>query len=185
MLKATHGCEMNVICPDKSHLDWLALQKQVRFWMTHSIGYIGLELHYNRIPPRLICEQYLGIPTDYKLHCSRGQVLFVLVCTDRTSWLKLDVFMPDWTHRTDVVVHAESSTVPIARPKSWNRMLEIAQCLSRDFPFVRVDLYEVEGKVYFGEMTFTPASGLLHNFSESFLREQGVRMSLFPTDESP
>lgn len=176
VLKATHGCDMNLICTDKSRLSTKKTIHKIRFWMRTNLAYMSLELHYAYIRPRIICEQYLetdGDIIDYKFHCHDGKVLFVLACSERTKGNYRDVFMPDWCHRTDVVVNAECNPKGVQKPGAYERMVEIAQRLSEGFPFVRVDLYEVDGKVYFGEMTFTPATGVLWHFTDAFLLEQG------------
>lgn len=176
VLKATHGCDMNLICTDKAELSLEAVKKKVNFWLHMNLAYMALELHYSYIQPRILCEKNLdteGGIIDYKFHCHNGQVLFVLVCSERSDGNYRDVFMPDWTPRPEVVVNAKCNPSGIKKPASYERMLEIAKKLSEEFPFVRVDLYEVNGKIYFGELTFTPAAGILEHFSDEFLLEQG------------
>lgn len=176
VLKATHGCDMNLICKNKEQLSQKASRHEMEFWMHTNLAYMSLELHYAYIQPRIICEQYLETAEDimdYKFHCHNGKVLFVLVCSERTKGNYRDVFMPDWTHRSDVVVKAECNPNGIQKPEMYDRMMEVARVLSEGFPFVRVDLYEVDGKVYFGELTFTPATGVLWHFTDAFLLEQG------------
>lgn len=176
VLKATHGCDMNLICADKEQLSQSAARNKMRFWMRTNLAYMSLELHYAHIRPRMLCEQYLETDSDmmdYKFHCHNGNVLFVLVCSERKKGNYRDVFMPDWTHRPEAVVNAKCNPNKIQKPENYQKMLEIARVLSEDFPFVRVDLYEVQGKVYFGELTFTPATGVLSHFSDQFLLEQG------------
>ena len=85
----------------------------------------------------------------------------------------LDIFTMDWEAKPEAIVGAKNNPNELKKPETFQQMTEIANKLSEGFPFVRVDLYEVEGKVYFGEMTFTPATGLLFHFSEEFLLEQG------------
>lgn len=176
VLKATHGCDMNLICVNKGQLSRRAARRKMHFWMRTNLAYMSLELHYAYIRSRILCEQYLetdGDIIDYKFHCHNGTVLFVLVCSERRSGNYRDVFMPDWTHRPEVVVNAKCNPHEIQKPDNYQKMLEIAQILSAEFPFVRVDLYEVQGKVYFGELTFTPATGVLSHFTDAFLLEQG------------
>lgn len=176
VLKATHGCDMNFICKDKEVVNWKKLEKQVEFWLANNWAYIALELHYLRIPPRLICEQFLESSDeiiDYKFFCCNGKLQFIEVCSERSKGPYLDVFMPDWSYRAGVIVGAKNCPKQIKQPEHFEQMKKIAEDLAADFSFVRVDLYEVNEKIYFGEMTFTPATGVLIHFSEEFLIEQG------------
>ena len=181
VLKATHGCDMNYICRDKKELDLKKVKKKINFWLKNNLAYISLELHYAKIPPRIMCERFLeseGEIIDYKFFCCNGEVRFIEVCTERSKGPYLDIFMPDWTWRSGVIVGAKNNPDRIEKPKQFDRMKEIAAGLAEGLPFVRVDLYEVNGQVYFGEMTFTPATGVLFHFSEEFLIEQGKRFLL-------
>lgn len=176
VLKATHGCDMNYICLNRSKMDLNKLQKRVNFWLKTNIAYMSLELHYKEIRPRILCEQYLdahGQITDYKFHCHNGQILFILTCTDRSGENFRNIYMPDWTHRPDAIINAKCNPEGVKKPEKLAMMLEIAEKLSDGFPFVRVDLYEVDGRVYFGELTFTPATGVMNHFTDDFLLEQG------------
>lgn len=178
VLKATHGCDMNYICSNKSEFDAKDVKRRVNLWLHTSIAYMSLELHYVKIRPRIICEMYLENQSDiidYKFHCYGGEVLFVLVCTERSGGDYRDVFMTDWTHRPDAIIHTKMNPNGVEKPEKYDLMLKIAKTLSEDHSFVRVDLYEVQGKVYFGELTFTPATGVLNHFTDEFLLEQGRR----------
>lgn len=180
MLKATHGCDMNYACLDKSKIDIKGLCKRINFWLRYNFAYMSLELHYAQITPRIICEKYLETKdeiVDYKFHCCNGKVQFVLVCSERSKELLLNVFMPDWTPRQEVLIDTKCNLAGISKPKQLERMIEIAEKLAQGFPFVRVDLYEVDERIYFGELTFTPATGVMPYFNDSFLLEQGEKWS--------
>lgn len=176
VLKATHGCDMTYICLDKTKLELKKLRRKIWFWTHLKWGYLSLEIHYNKIQPRILCEKCLETEEeiiDYKFHCSNGKVLFLLICTERSNGPYLDVFMPNWEPRPEVIIKAKNNPKGITKPRKLKEMIAIAEKLSKSIPFVRVDLYEVDGKIYFGELTFTPATGVLTNFSDEFLREQG------------
>ena len=177
VLKATHGCDMNYLCKEKAHIVEKELKRQVNFWLNHNLAFISLELHYLNIKPRVICEAFLETGDreiiDYKFFCFHGEVRFVEVCSERSKGPYLDIFTMDWEAKPEAIVGAKNNPNELKKPETFQQMTEIANKLSEGFPFVRVDLYEVEGKVYFGEMTFTPATGLLFHFSEEFLLEQG------------
>lgn len=136
------------------------------------------EIHYHKIRPRLIiAEQYLGAVTDYKVWCFGGEPYCILACADRTSSsVALMVYDLDWKARPDVMaedgIHKVGST-DLPKPVSFGKMLEAASILAEGFPQVRVDFYDVNGTLYFGEMTFTSMCGRMRYFTPEFLKELG------------
>lgn len=98
--------------------------------------------------------------TDYKLMCFNGKVKCSFTCTERRSsdGLKVTFFDPDW-NKMQFERHYPASTKPIKRPQNYDLMVQLAEKLSKDIPFVRVDFYEINGCVYFGELTFYPGGG--------------------------
>ncbi|MGI5872571.1 MAG: ATP-grasp fold amidoligase family protein [Bacillota bacterium] len=187
-LKCNHGCAYNIICKDKKHINWKKTKKKLNHWMKTKYGNYALELHYNAIKPRIICEKYLeqlgdkGL-IDYKFYCFNGKPAFTLVCFNRERGLKLQCYDNNWNH-LDYVIGSMKSDVQIPKPQYLNRMLEIAQILSKPFPFVRVDLYEVDGKIYFSEMTFSPNTGMFTYYNDEMLIKYGELLKLpEPTNE--
>lgn len=181
VLKATHGCDMNFICKDKSAIDHRRLQNRLNFWLRHNMAYMSLEPHYACIPARVLCEKYLetqGEIIDYKFFCCDGKARFVEICTERSKGPYLDLMTLDWSPIPGSIVGAQNNPGGVEKPAGFDRMIEIADTLADGLPFVRVDLYEVDGHVYFGEMTFTPATGVLFHFSDAFLLEQGKYITL-------
>lgn len=132
-------------------------------------------MHYRDIRRRIICEEYIeaegGLP-DYKFHCSNGKVRFILVCNQKDGKRYKNVFDRDWKE-LDVVEGTEVDRESIKRPDELEEMISMAEKLGEGIPFVRVDLYLADGKIYFGEMTFTPATGVLFHFKDTFLEEEG------------
>ena len=178
VLKATHGCDMNYVCVDKNKLDkneQRRLKKMMHFWLSFHIAYLSLEMHYRDIRRRIICEEYIeaegGLP-DYKFHCSNGKVRFILVCNQKDGKRYKNVFDRNWKE-LDVVEGTEVDRESIKRPDELEEMISMAEKLGEGIPFVRVDLYLADGKIYFGEMTFTPATGVLFHFKDTFLEEEG------------
>ena len=114
---------------------------------------------------------------DYKIFCFHGQPNFVEVCSNRASGLKIHVYTLDW-EPLDVVVPKKKGDYSIPRPTQLERMVQISRQLSADFDFVRVDLYEIHGKIYFGELTFSPAAGVLPSFNSQFVAEKGPLLRL-------
>ena len=136
------------------------------------------EWQYNEIPHKLVITKYLDSlgaisVNDYKFHCMHGQVYGCFAAYDRIpntdhdvqfdhydiNWELTDGIRPGW--------HPKQREIP--KPKCYERMMEVCRILSKDFPYVRVDLYEVEGKVLFGELTFTPQGNVLSYYIDEMV----------------
>jgi len=189
VLKATHGCRMNYICLDKEQLNQSECKKMARQWLKTTYGTYSVEPHYREISHRVYCETYIGDDgrlIDYKIHCLNGEPSFILVCGDRNveegrcSALSLYLFDTQW-NPIDMLQRYRSE-VPgegiIPKPKNLAQMLAIARKLSEDFNFVRVDLYESDGRVLFGELTFTPANGVFPYFKQELLDKEGAKLTI-------
>lgn len=165
VLKCNHGCGYNWICPDKDKLDIGACKKMLAKWMRRDFWRFSSELQYRTIPKRIICEKLLcegSAPTDYKFYCFHGVPVCVLVCCEREKGRpKFYFFDCQWNFMPITKDgKKEPSHFTLPKPKHFDKMVEYARRLSRPFPFVRVDLYETNGAVVFGELTFTPAACL-------------------------
>jgi len=162
VLKATHGYKFNIICRDKDTLDREAAISTMDRWLNSTYGLRTVELHYSKIKPRIICERFIDtdddtLPVDYKFYCFNGKVHCVMVCTGRGGErMYFDYFDRNWTRKLNYDQSPSPDHITIEKPASYEKMVEIAENLSRSFPFVRVDLYDDRGRVVFGEMTFTP-----------------------------
>ena len=140
------------------------------------------ERQYLNIPRRIIIEELLdtetgNLPIDYKFFCSRGKVICTSVYTGRGNnpeWLFVDDKYDDLNLFNDYY----KGDYKITKPKSYNEMLKISSILSKEFPFVRVDLYDVDGKPYFGELTFTPSGNYHYYLSEEAQKWIGERINL-------
>ena len=181
VLKANHGSGWNIIVKDKRLLDVEDARKKFEFWMKRNYAFKGFELHYANIPPKIIAEQYveeLERVSDYKFMCFDGEVEFLWVDTERYIDHRQTLYTPQWERIHKSVTVAPPADADLPRPKNLERMLEIARTLSRDFAFVRVDLYADGDKIYFGEMTFTPWSGKGVFQPKEFGMELGDRLNL-------
>lgn len=185
ILKATHGCKMNYIVTDKTKLDIATCKHTLQKWLNTTYGTYSLEPHYKTISHRVYAEELLEVAgglTDYKFHCLNGVPQFVLVCSGRHQrsngkmQITRELFGPNWQSYCEEVIPSCKATH--LAPHQLQRMLEVARILSADFPFVRVDLYEVNRKVYFGELTFSPACGVFEHFSDKFITEMGKRLEV-------
>lgn len=159
VLKCTHGSGSNIICSDKSKLDIDSVKKQLRKWMKKNWYWFGREWPYKNVKPRIICEKYLQDNiTDYKFMCFSGKPLLVQIHCDRYENHTLDFYNCNW-EKTEIRRNTPTASNPIPKPKCFEEMLWIAEKLSEDEIHVRIDLYEVNGRVYFSEKTLYSASG--------------------------
>lgn len=188
-LKATHGCKMNYMVPDKEKLRLDECKEEVNRWLKTTYGTYSMEPHYINIPHRIYAEKYLGGMSgliDYKFHCLNGVPQFVLTITDRKTdgdkamKATLDLFDMQWNSIPEVVGanSEQAGNGNVAKPECFDEMVRIATDLSRDFKFVRVDLYEINHKVMFGELTFSPACCVFPYLSEKFLADMGEKLTI-------
>ena len=166
VLKATHDSHGVVICKDKDKLDIPEAVKKLDEAMHRNWFLKFREWSYKNIRPRIIAETFmvdekLGELRDYKFFCFNGKVCCFKVDFDRYIDHRANYFDPDGNLMEfgEVVCPPDHSRT-IELPEDLEKMKELAETLASGIPFVRVDLYYVNGKIYFGEMTFFPASGL-------------------------
>ncbi|MBQ6249941.1 MAG: glycosyltransferase [Oscillospiraceae bacterium] len=189
-LKANHGSAWNIIVKDKATFDRAEAKKKFDTWMHQNFAFRwGMELHYMNIPPKIIAEQYmenLDQLIDYKVWCSDGKARFIWVDTDRFTAHKRTLFTLDW-ERLPITMgdHYPMDTRDIPKPVNLEKMIRFAELMCQDFCQVRVDFYEVDGKLYFGEMTFTSTSGTDRTNPRSFERELGDLITLPPKSPIP
>ena len=174
VLKCTHDSGGIYICKDKSKLDLIAAKKKIEKCLKRSFYYVGREWPYKNIKPRIIAEQYMEDElsaelSDYKLMCFNGRLRFTLVCQDRYSdeGLHESFFDNDW-RLMPFMRHKPLCKGQIKRPFHFEQMKEFAEKLSADVPFLRVDFYEINGRLYFGELTLYPGNGFEEFIPESY-----------------
>lgn len=145
-------------------VDWHSIENETETWMRippHGVKYS--EWGYAQIEPQILVEQYVGreetAPLDYKFYGFRGHVEYLHVETDRESVPKAVFYNTRWEQLPSRFRY-DSTRDRIARPSTLQEMVSAAELLSADWPFVRVDLYEFEGRPKFGELTFYPGAGL-------------------------
>ena len=164
VLKPNHsgGNQGVVIVPDKRHFDKESARQKIVDALATDIFPIYREWPYKNIKKKILAEEYLGDNlTDYKFYCFNGYVDCVLLCVDRQLGdPKFYFFNKDWKlcrYNKRGKEAPEGFTLP--QPPNMMRMFDLAAQLSKGYPFVRMDFYDVEGKIYFGEYTFYPSSG--------------------------
>jgi hypothetical protein len=164
VLKATHGSGWNIICQDKSKLDWPETKRKLSDWLASNFYVLSSERQYNNIPPRLICEELLhekidGL-TEYKIHCFGGKPYCIRAQAGRLGTMRKSFYDLEWNQMELNNLHIPPTPpAPVEKPKHLEKMLELATKLAKPFPYVRVDLYNINGKIYFSEITFTPNNG--------------------------
>ena len=166
VLKCTHDSGSVVICKDKSNFDYTAAKIKLSKKLKNNLFWHGREWPYKNVKPRIIAEQYMedggkADLVDYKFYCFNGEPKFSYVSsglsdhsTAHISYVSLD-WKKEPFRRTDF---AEFDELP-PKPVNFDKMIELSKILSKDFPFLRVDFYEINGKIYFGELTFYPGAG--------------------------
>jgi hypothetical protein len=165
VLKAAHGYNFNLIVKDKSKLDLKKARLKMFKWMNRNQYWRGgLEWAYKDVKPKIIAEQFLeeigkGAIDDYKFHCFNGLPKFIHVDTDRDTVHSRCYYDLNWCRLPFNSKTIRPNITPIERPQNLEEMLEVSRKLAEGFPFVRVDLYNLNGKILFGEMTFYPGDG--------------------------
>jgi hypothetical protein len=167
VLKCTHASGFHAIILNKQTIDHHQLRRQFNRWLKTNYGRLTVEMHYASIPPKMIVEAYVGkgssLPLEYKLHVFHGEVKYLYVVSGRGHDLRYTHFLADWSSFPQAQFNGwQASSYPILEPKVFPRMKTIAEKLGQPFPFVRVDLYVINEKIYVSELTFTPAKGTLN-----------------------
>ena len=191
VLKVNNGSGDVILCYDKENINKEEIGKKLNNLLSKKFGASTYERHYTKIAPLIIAEELLDKAKqpivsssliDYKIWCFNGTPECIWTCYNRSkkgievavydlNW----VFHPEWSEFSS---YYKKASMLLPRPASLTKMLEIASKLSKGFPQVRVDLYEVDGKTYFGEMTFTSDGGLMPYFSQNYLEYLGSKVVL-------
>lgn len=165
VLKPNHTSGDIFYCSDKSKLDLVSLEKTVTGWIQRDYYPIHREWPYKGIKPLIICQQYLRNKSgaeliDYKLRCFNGETKVFSICSERNSQtgMKVDYLDQDWK-LLPYTRNFPNSGKKQPKPKNFDKMVAFANILAKDLAFIRIDFYEVDEKLYFGEITFYPASG--------------------------
>lgn len=180
-LKTNHGARYNIICSDKSKLSEKETGNTITKWLSEDFSLYNAEVHYSKIERKIICEEYLeGDITDYKFFCFHGEPKFFYVARgfgegqdERMAFFNIDGTKADFK-RTQYNVLEEDIIIP----ENISEMINISKILSKDFPFVRIDLFNLNGKIMFSEMTFTPGGGLMTIEPEDYYRIWGDYLTL-------
>ncbi len=173
ILKCNHGSGWNIYVEDKDNLDLEETRKKLTEWLNTNYAFVsGLELHYKGIKPLILAERIIGDKQlrDYKLFTFNGKVKLIQVDIDRWGEHKRNLYTKEWELLPYSIQFPNSPENEEKRPENLEEMIEVAERLGVDFSFVRVDLYNYLGKIYFGELTFTHGSGI-EKFDPEFFSE--------------
>lgn len=169
VIKTNNGCASNFLVRDKKNTDLEKIRKELAYWLKFPYGELTGQRHYSRIKPRIIAEEFMyqeknpqAALIDYKFYCFDGKPMYCNVLSERifnTHRFKKHMYDMDWEPIPGMFTSTDDLQ-EIDRPVTFESMKEIAGKLAEGFSFVRVDLYEINGKIKFGEMTFMPGMGM-------------------------
>lgn len=179
VLKCNHGSGDVFICTNKNKFNIKQAKKVLNKCLNENFAKMNLEYHYQYIEPVIIAEEYLDDkinrnPIDYKFFCFSGKVDSILVCSNRETSLNRAVYDTNWNNLKSF----KKNNPEMKSPQKLQEMVKIAEKLSSKFGFVRVDLYEINGQIYFGEFTFTPAAGFMNGYRKEVLESWGEKLDL-------
>lgn len=174
VLKTNSGSGTNLIVKDKSQLDYKEAKKKFDKWMNTNFAYYGdIQLHYKDIEPKIIAEKYIEDSSDnlpeYKFLCFNGKVYYCWFIVTESGEEYRNVYGLDWNIQPWSINNIyDKYPEPLPEPQNFDKMIEISKILSEGFSHVRVDLYDVDGEIYFGEMTFTSGGGYSLIYPEKY-----------------
>lgn len=192
VLKTTNGSGTNLIIDDKSKLNQQQATETIRKWLNKQIAVTTTEFHYRGITPRVIAEEFLHNPEsisnisstliDYKIWCFNGKAYYIWACGNRVgNSTEVALFDTDWNYHPEMSVfteHYKKQDNIVPKPANLEYMINVAEILAEGFPVVRVDLYNLDGKVYFGEMTFTSLGGQMNFYTDETLLKMGQMIDI-------
>lgn len=182
VLKPTHTSGDVFICKDKTVINHAELKKELSEWLNKNYFDYHREWPYKNIKPRIICEKYMSEKgsdriKDYKYFCFDGKAEMMFVASDRGTNTKFDFYDRQFNHM-NIEQHYPKSDKALSKPNNYDEMVEISEKLSKGFPHVRIDLYSINDKIYFGEFTFYHFSGFEPFVPDSFDYELGSLLRL-------
>lgn len=191
VLKATHGSGDILVVTDKSKLDIPKIVSEFEVDLSHLYGALESGLHYLRIHPRMIAEALMHNDPetaktstsiiDYKIWCFNGKVFWIWTCANRDDHsTEVMTYDKEWNAYPEFSIFKEGYKRGeyLPKPKNIEKMIEVAEKLAQPFPCVRVDLYNIDGHIYFGELTFTSYGGLQDFYTDDFQLLAGSQIDL-------
>lgn len=188
VLKTNNASGTNIIVRDKSRLKIKKTKKQLNKWL--KIKDFGIDyavLHYAKIKPCIIAEEYLEEKSteystsliDYKFWCFNGEPYSVMACYDREGGAAHKIIYDlSWNRHTEFSAPGYEDYKLLPKPKSFDQMINASKILAKRFPQVRIDFYDIDGKPYFGEMTFSSDAGYVYYLTQEYLLKLGLKINL-------
>lgn len=160
-MKTNHGSSWNLICTDKSKVNWFWWKRIFNCWLRRNLYTFGREWNYKHIEPKIIVEEFLDHTplVDYKFMCFNGEPKYMQINHDIDGKHYVDFLNIDWEKQGFTYRNYTMSDILVPKPEQFEEMKKIARDLAQDFPYVRVDFYNFEGRIIFGELTFFPGGG--------------------------
>ena len=179
-MKATHGSSYNVIVQDKSKLNKTKTKQKFDRWLKENFYYKDREKNYKNIKPRIMCDAFLlpkdGQLEEYKLFCFKGKVGFIQHNKQINSKRYDNIFNSSWNILP--VKYGYNGFTGDTKPENGDELIEVAEKLAAQFEFVRVDLYNVDGRIVFSELTFHSGGGLIPFEPKEYDRKFGKLLDL-------
>ena len=195
VMKCNNGSGDVVVCKDKNKLDIEATKRHFRKMLNEKLSVLSGEPHYAKIKPFIIAEELLDASTqpcnsnslvDYKIWTFDGKPMFIWATWNREKYhANVALFDMDWQFHPEWSVWTDHYIKPVKQlpqPACFDRMMEVASLLGKGQPLSRIDLYEANGKVYFGEITMTSQGGYMDFYSQDFLDKMG-ELTRLPIDK--
>ncbi len=184
------GKGTNLIVRDIPKSNHAKLRKTFAKWLNRkNIGDLSAEPHYKHMVPCIIAEEVLKLPegahslTDYKIWCINGKPIYIWTCSDRDEdggGADVMTYDLDWNAHPEFSVftseYRQGKVLP--KPNNFEEMLSVTTQLSKGFPILRVDMYNIEGQIYFGELTFTSQGGMMDFYTQDFLTMLGAKADI-------
>lgn len=185
VLKGTHGSGFNVICEDKSMINWDAKFLEMKRWFFKDYYWKNREPVYKGIKPRIICEEFLvqndgDELRDYRFFCFNGEPKFITVdfsITDKKR-TRRNLYDLNWNLMDAEITYPKETNIEVDKPEKLDEMIELSKKLSSDFPHARIDFYYINKKIIFGEITFFHQSGIGRIYPEEFEVQMGNWLDL-------
>jgi len=163
VIKVSNGSGTNIVCTSKKTFDLNKSKKLLQKWMKRNGSMFGREWVYSIHKPQIIIEKFLEdnsgtTPKDYKFMCFNGKVKLIQLHNDRFGQHTNDFYDIQW-NKTDIMQGVPNSNYEEPIPVNFSEMVKVSETIAKDTKYCRVDLYNVNNKIYFGEITMYPTSG--------------------------
>jgi len=181
-LKATHGSGWNIIERDKNNITESEIRDYFRFWLKKSYYKGSKEWAYKHIQPRVVCEKLIfeedgSLPEDYKFFCFNGVPTYIQIDHGRFEKHTRSFYNTCWEKMPFSIGYPLEESV-VEKPANFEKMIDIASSLSEGLPFLRVDMYNVSGQIYVGELTCYPGNGLEKFSDEKWDFKLGEKLNI-------